>query len=158
VGLIHANRKKFPDIVAALFDAGARVSASTVDALIVSQQNPRIILQFLDHGLDSNFRQSNGESLLGFLADPACARELLSRGADPNICGPAGHSPLFYAIHSSIESKPLFELLELLLEYGAKLEPDLLFAAATPRIRHHELMTKFLLNKGLDPSTTVNTE
>jgi ankyrin repeat protein len=158
-GLVHATDRAFPDIVAALFDAGARVSASTVDALPAPQQNPRIILQFLDHGLDPNARLSNGEPLLGLLVDPACARALLSRGADPNICGPAGYSPLFYAIQSSKEeSKPLLELLELLLEHGAKLEPDLLFAAVTPRVRHHELMTRFLLAKGLDPSTTINAE
>jgi ankyrin repeat protein len=152
-GLALATEGAHPDIVAALFDAGAPVKASTVDLLPVpQQQHPSIVRQFLEHGLDPNARLSNGEPLLGALADPACARELLSRGADPNVCDPDGKTPLFRAIQSSKTENT--SLLELLLEHGAKLEPDLLFAAVAPRVRHQELMTKFLLAKGLDPNTT----
>lgn len=156
-GLFSATEKTFPDIVAVLFDAGARVSAMTIDALPSPQQNPTVILHYLRHGLDPNARLSDGEPLLGLL-NPACARVLLSRGADPNLCGPAGRSPLYYAIQSSKEESVLIELLDLLLEHGAKLEPGLLFAAVTPRIRHQELVTRYLLDKGLDPSTTTNSE
>jgi ankyrin repeat protein len=157
-GLIHATHEAHSDIVAALFDAGARVSPSTVDALIAPKQNPNVLLQFLQHGLDPNARQSDGEPLLGPLIDPACAHVLLSRGVDPNICGPAGISALSFAVRSSKDSELLLELLDLLLAHGAKLEPDLLFDAVTPRVRHQELMTRFLLAKGLDPTTTINAE
>ena len=43
---------------------------------------------------------------------------------------------------------------ELLLEYGAKLESDLLFIAAAPRMIYGELITKFLLDRGADPNVT----
>lgn len=43
-------------------------------------------------------------------------------------------------------------LAELLLAYGAKLDPDLLFVTAAPRRQYGELMAKFLLDKGLDPN------
>lgn len=86
-----------------------------------------------------------------FLKDPASARELLSRGANPNLCGPNGRSALVSAIDGSIEENTI--LPELLLEYGAKLEPSLLFVAVGPSARYGELMTKYLLAKGLNPNT-----
>jgi ankyrin repeat protein len=82
-----------------------------------------------------------------FLVDPACARELLTRGADPNIFGPGTKSPLYGAVFGGRTS-----LAELLLEYGANLDPDLLFVTAAPRRQYGEPMTKFLLDKGIDPN------
>lgn len=74
------------------------------------------------------------------------------RGADPNRCSPRGASPLIRAIASAREEDP--SLIELLLAYGAKLEPHLLFKAIAPRLRQGEFMTKYLLAKGLDINTT----
>jgi len=88
-----------------------------------------------------------------FLCDPACARELLLRSADPNVSGPRGYSPLRYAMTTSSEETMSTSLPELLLEYGAKLEPDLLFVVVAPRVKFAELRTKFLLAKGLDPNS-----
>lgn len=48
------------------------------------------------------------------MADPACARELLSRGADPNRIGPRGVPILVSAIVSSEDTARV----ELLLEHG----------------------------------------
>lgn len=45
-------------------------------------------------------------------------------------------------------------LLELYIVYGANLESDLLFFAAAPRMPQGELLTRFLLGKGLDPNVT----
>ncbi|ESZ90868.1 hypothetical protein SBOR_8737 [Sclerotinia borealis F-4128] len=151
-GTHSATENANSEIVAALFNAGALVSASTVEFLSGRPQHPDVVHQFLEHGLDPNARLSSGEPLLSYLVEPACARELLSRGADPNLCGPSGKSPLFRAIISSEEENTA--LFELLLEYGAKLEPELLFAAVAPRVRHQELKTKFLLAEGLDPNMT----
>lgn len=43
---------------------------------------------------------------------------------------------------------------ELLLAHGAKLDPALLFITVDRHRSAGELMTKFLLDKGLDPNTT----
>ncbi|RMJ20767.1 hypothetical protein PHISP_08363 [Aspergillus sp. HF37] len=153
-GLKLATHMAHPDIVAALFDAGATVSASTATFLPGKdlQQHASVVRYFLDHGLDPNWRFSSGEPLLPFLINPACARELLSRGADPNLCGPKGTPPLGRAIVSTREGD--LSLLELYLAYGAMLEPRLLFYAVAPRVHQGELMTRFLLGKGLDPNVT----
>lgn len=82
------------------------------------------------------------------MADPACAREFLSRGADPNRIGPSGIPLLVSAIISSEDTSRL----EVLLEYGAKLENEYLFAVFRRRVRQKLLKISFLLAKGLDPN------
>lgn len=70
-GLALATQMAHPDIVAALFDAGASVSALTMDALPAGsgvQQHPSVIRHFLNHGLDPNSRLSNGEPLLSYVS------------------------------------------------------------------------------------------
>lgn len=86
--------------------------------------------------------------------NPACAAVLLSAGADPNLCGPRGISPLARVIVSTRE--PDTSLLDLYLAHGANLESDLLFYAVAPRIQQGELMTRFLLDRGVDPNVTSN--
>ncbi|KAI9368046.1 ankyrin repeat-containing domain protein [Aspergillus egyptiacus] len=144
------------DIVAALFNAGARVTTSTTESLPGNdlQQDPAIVRHYLDHGLDPNARLSNGEPLLPRLLNPAAARELLAAGADPNLCGPRGLPPLARALVSIHE--PSTALLELYLEYGATLSSELLFYSMRPRVQQAELKTRFLLDKGLDPNVTAD--
>jgi ankyrin repeat protein len=86
------------------------------------------------------------------MASAACARELLSRGADPNLTGPRGVSPLVSAIVSADEPSAATDLVEQLIGSGAHLTSDLLFAAAAPRVRQGPLVTALLLRKGLDPN------
>jgi ankyrin repeat protein len=88
-----------------------------------------------------------------FMADPVCAREFLSRGADPNRIGPSGKSILVGAIVSSEDTS----WIEVLLEYGARLEQEYLFYALRPRVRQKLQKTSFLLAKGLDPNQ-INVE
>jgi ankyrin repeat protein len=88
-----------------------------------------------------------------FMADPVCAREFLSRGADPNRIGPSGKSILVGAIVSSEDTS----WIEVLLEYGARLEQEYLFYALRPRVRQKLQKTSFLLAKGLDPNQ-INAE
>jgi ankyrin repeat protein len=167
-GLGAATRQAHVEIVATLFDAGASVSDWAMGALQGrSKQDLPVIRLFLDHGLDPNAIQSNGELILRYMLafsvdilvsklisdyssmlDHICARELLSRGADPNRVGVRGVSLLTGAIVASEDTS----LVELLLEYGAKLEQDLLFDALRPRGRQPQLMTSFFLDKGLDPN------
>ncbi|BAE55535.1 unnamed protein product [Aspergillus oryzae RIB40] len=75
-GLKRATHSAHPDIVAALFDAGASVSTSTIASLPGPnlQQQPSVVRHFLDHGLDPNSRLSTGEPLLPMLRNPASAR------------------------------------------------------------------------------------
>ena len=41
-----------------------------------------------------------------------------------------------------------------LVEFGAKLSPDLFFSAVAPRVRQQETMRRYLICQGLDPNTT----
>ncbi|PKX95166.1 uncharacterized protein P174DRAFT_419124 [Aspergillus novofumigatus IBT 16806] len=87
------------------------------------RQHPSVIRHFLHHGLDPNTSLSSGEPLLSLLTDPACARELLSRGADPNHSDPGGGvPPLIRAIVGTREEDT--SLPELLLAHEAKLDSD----------------------------------
>ncbi|KGO55752.1 hypothetical protein PEX2_005120 [Penicillium expansum] len=150
-GLKLATEEARPEIVTALFDAGARATSAISWLTGEQRELPGIIRQFFDHGLDPN-ATSNGEPLLCLLSTPESAREFLLRGADPNRCSPRGASPLMRAISSTCEEDP--SLFELLLAHGAKLEPHLLFKAIAPRLRQGEFMTKYLLAKGLDINMT----
>lgn len=63
-GLQLATEEAHPDVVAALFDAGARAT-SAKDRLAGRQpQMPGIIRQFFDHGLDPNASASDGQPFL----------------------------------------------------------------------------------------------
>ncbi|KAJ6127215.1 hypothetical protein N7523_002827 [Penicillium sp. IBT 18751x] len=167
-GLGAATSQAHAEIVATLFDAGASVSDWAMRSLHGrSKLDLPVIRLFLHHGLDTNAIKSSGELILRYILafsvtilvsrltfdnssmlDPICARELLSRGADPNRIGVRGVSLLTGAILASEDTS----LVELLLEYGAKLEQDLLFVALRPRGRQPQLMTSFFLDKGLDPN------
>lgn len=68
-GLKLATLMSHADIVAALSEAGARVSTRTTDSLPGKNlhQDPRIVRHFLDRGLDPNSRLSSGEPLLPYV-------------------------------------------------------------------------------------------
>ncbi|OJJ67643.1 hypothetical protein ASPBRDRAFT_186208 [Aspergillus brasiliensis CBS 101740] len=144
-GLSHATLAAHPDVVAALFDAGAPMTAFTISSLggIDGEQHPDVVRHYLDHGLNPNCTT--------FL-NAACARELLLRGADPNRCGPKRRAPLAAALASARPDDT--SLFDLLVDYGAKVEPSLFFEAIRPRVVDGEFKTQFLLGKGLDPNTT----
>ncbi|KAJ5771518.1 uncharacterized protein N7511_003569 [Penicillium nucicola] len=154
-GLANATGQTHTDIVAALFDAGAGISTSAIDSFPGADlmQDVGIVRLFLNHGLDPNATGSNGEPILAFMADPVCTRELLSWGADPNGIGPSGIPIIVGAIISSDDTS----LIEVLLEYGARIENDFLFKALRPRTRQAPVKTSFLLAKGLDPNQ-INAE
>ncbi|KAL4988098.1 hypothetical protein BDW68DRAFT_187430 [Aspergillus falconensis] len=151
-GLKLATLMSHAAIVAALFSAGARVLTRATGSLPEKnlQQDPSIVRHFLDHGLDPNSRLSSGEPLLPMLLSPASARELLSVGADPTLCGPRGVTPLARVTVSTREPDP--SLLELYLAYGANLDSYLLLCAVAQRIHQGELRTRFLIDKGVDPN------
>ncbi|KAL3465578.1 ankyrin repeat-containing domain protein [Aspergillus heterothallicus] len=154
MGLGLATHRSHPEIVAALFDAGAKLSPFVKGFLPGEHlhQDAGIVRQFLDHGLDPNSRYKKGWPILGFFKDLACARELLSRGADPNLCNDSGE-PILGMVIKSVKEEDA-SLIELYLEYGARLSSDLLFYAAAPRVPQGEFMTNYLLSKGLDPNVT----
>ena len=87
------------------------------------------------------------------MLEPACAREFLLRGADPNATGPQKKTPLYRAIRSG-----RVELADLLVDYGAKVEPNLLFETVGSRKRYGDIMTKYLLDRGVDPNRANSEE
>ncbi|RAL13444.1 uncharacterized protein BO97DRAFT_423647 [Aspergillus homomorphus CBS 101889] len=101
--------------------------------------------------MDPNGGYSNKIPILMLMPNATCARELLLQGADPNCADRRGRTPLEFAVKSTWEPNSLH--VEMLLAHGAKLEPDLLCAAAAPRVPQGEFMTRFLLEKGLEPNT-----
>ncbi|KAL4755922.1 uncharacterized protein BDW70DRAFT_31802 [Aspergillus foveolatus] len=70
-GLHLATLMSQVEIVPALFDAEARISARAIGALPGEKlrQDPRIVRHFLDRGLDPNARLSSGEPLLPCVLD-----------------------------------------------------------------------------------------
>jgi hypothetical protein len=127
-GLSLATDQSHFEIVAALFDAGIKLSPSAVGPLPREHglQDISIVRQFLDHRLGPNSGYKKGWPILGyvvyqtpaplklgpkewrvsqarnrFFPDLACARELLSRGANPNLCNDNGEPILSMVILSA---------------------------------------------------------
>ena len=98
-------------------------------------------------------RLTDSSGKYSFFPALPCAREFLSRGADPNASGPSKKSLLQCALISGYEEKA-----ELLISYGAKIEPNLLWSTVGSRKRHGERMTRFLLEKGVDPNQALSEE
>ncbi|CZT43391.1 uncharacterized protein RSE6_03423 [Rhynchosporium secalis] len=127
----------YVEVVAALLTSGASITPWVRNAVHGEdmQQDPAVISLLLDHGSDPNATQSadferpdsttptGGELLLIYINDPECAREFLSRGADPNAIGPRGKTALLSALESAN-----VDVAEVLLEYGARPEPNFLFS------------------------------
>ncbi|PYI01180.1 ankyrin [Aspergillus sclerotiicarbonarius CBS 121057] len=152
-GLALATNDAHADIVATLFDAGARMTPHAVGSLCgKSGQDPRIIRLYFDRGLKPRkCTTSRGEPLLRFF-NADCARELLERGVDPNRCGPKKIAPLASALNTAFEDNGA--VFDLLVEYGAKMDSSLFFDAIAWSTSNTEFKVRFLLAKGLDPNTT----
>ncbi|RDW70541.1 ankyrin repeat domain-containing protein [Aspergillus mulundensis] len=177
-GLKLATLMRYLEIVTALFNTGARVTPETTLHVpgAKGQQDPRIVRLFLDRGMDPNathstlimkprrstsstptpLRRSEGEPNLPMFRNLECVALLLEAGADPNRRGPRGIPALGYAIMRARE--PDTTLLDLYIAHGARLEPNLLCYAVRPRIRQSEFMTRFLLDRGLDPNAAFDDE
>lgn len=65
-GLADATGEAHTEIVAALFDAGARITTSAIDSLPGAKmvQDVHIVRLFFDHGLEPNATQTSGEPVL----------------------------------------------------------------------------------------------
>lgn len=86
------------------------------------------------------------------MEDPECAREFLSRGADSNRVDSRGAPTFLTAIYCLREDDTT--LLDLYLEYGARLKSEHLFYAVGRRVTGSQFKTSFLLGKGLDPNVS----
>ncbi|KAF9883747.1 hypothetical protein FE257_003001 [Aspergillus nanangensis] len=155
IALDLATEEAHPDIVNALFTAGVRITASSINSLCGKEEedyeDPRVIRLYFDHGLKpKKCITSGGEPLLRFLNAP-CARELLERGVDPNQCGPRKKTPLASALEKVYKDNGA--LFDLLVDFGAKIDGSLFFSAIAWSLSNTVIKTKFLLNKGLDPNT-----
>ena len=78
--------------------------------------------------------------------DEACMRLFLDKGADPNIPGYRGYTPLGTAVANSS-----LEIMELLVSYGANLHGQRDLFLSTFRREHDAVAaTKFILEHGVD--------
>ncbi|GKZ25570.1 hypothetical protein AbraIFM66951_001342 [Aspergillus brasiliensis] len=155
LGLRHATSEAHLDIIIALLDIGVPMSPLAIGYLTGKRgrQDPRVIRLYFDRGLKPRkCTTSAGEPLLRFFyAD--CARELLERGVDPNRCGPRKITPLASALNKVNEDGGA--TFDLLVEYGAKVDSSLWFhALAWPT--DTGIKARFLLSKGLDPTTATS--
>ncbi|OJJ67644.1 hypothetical protein ASPBRDRAFT_134961 [Aspergillus brasiliensis CBS 101740] len=156
LGLRHATSEAHLDIIIALLDIGIPMSPLAIGYLTGKRgrQDPRVIRLYFDRGLKPRkCTTSAGEPLLRrfFYAD--CARELLERGVDPNRCGPRKITPLASALNKVNEDGGA--TFDLLVEYGAKVDSSLWFhALAWPT--DTGIKARFLLSKGLDPTTATS--
>ncbi|CZS90865.1 uncharacterized protein RCO7_06687 [Rhynchosporium graminicola] len=145
----------FVDILSVLFSAEACVKQDAIDASGWQdmKQDNAVVRLFLDHGLDPNATITHGEPVLRFAFHGRCARGLLLRGADPDVFGPTKRTSLYGTLNCGE-----LELAELLIAYGAKVMPNLIWAAVGLRRPYGELATKFLLDEGLDPNQAASKE
>ena len=71
------------------------------EVLVAATRNPDALRYLLDRGVPVNARDRNGRTVLLSLrqeaGDLATLAFLLSKGADPNVTGPGGESPLYRA-------------------------------------------------------------
>lgn len=87
------------------------------------------------------------------MEDPECAREFLSRGADPSRVDSRGAPTFLTAIHCLREDDTI--LLDLFhLEYGARLKSEHLYYAVGRRVAGSQFKTSFLRENGLDPNAS----
>lgn len=77
--------------------------------------------------------------------DETCVRWLLEHGADPNVPGEGGVTPL-----ATAALRPSIAVLELLLAHGAELDPEALYKAMSLRGQGGVPVMRFLLDRGVD--------
>ena len=145
-------------------DAGARVEALTATEYgdlawwLARQQRLTLLDRLLDEGLEINQVPASGYAPLVF-ADAATSRELLARGARPELPGPAGGTALVPPRDPPPRFRPYNALpgrdkVEILLDAGYP--PDLADpegrTALEVAVRHDRLwMLRELLAAGADP-------
>ncbi|GKZ82885.1 hypothetical protein AnigIFM56816_007710 [Aspergillus niger] len=155
LGLRLATSEAHLEIITALFDLDVPMSPLAIGYLTgdKGRQDPRVIRLYFDRGLKPRkCTTSAGEPLLRFFyAD--CARELLERGVDPNRCGPRRISPLASALNKVDDDGGA--TFDLLVQYGAKVDSSLWFYALAWTTQT-ELKARFLLSRGIDPTTATS--
>ena len=68
-GLAAATEQSHADVISTLFKAGATITEMALDSLPgdVLEQEPLVLRQYLDHGLDPNARTSDGTPVLVYV-------------------------------------------------------------------------------------------
>lgn len=79
------------------------------------------------------------------MENETCVKWLLEHGADPNVRGKRGITPL-----ATAALYPSTAILELLLSHGAELDPQALYKAICPRGRGGMPIMRFLIDRGID--------
>jgi hypothetical protein len=116
-----------------------------------SKNNPSIVELLIKYGADVNFRFINhkgfnsvlNEAIKYYRAGPACIEYLLESGADTNARNSRGLTPLAMCRKFSKGNKPsksLINIIEKLLEHGAKLEKTQSYHEGLWTIQSNELL------------------
>ncbi|RDL30125.1 uncharacterized protein BP5553_10403 [Venustampulla echinocandica] len=135
------------DAVDLLLSHGAHITKNAFYAAALSKSTA-VFQQFVNHGWDINSTEFENPGLRLVVRDVACTKWFLEHGADPNLPGERGVTPLATAaLHTSIT------VLELLISYGAELDPRALYNAIGCRPSNGGggvPIIKFLLDHGMD--------
>jgi hypothetical protein len=167
MALRKATRKGSVTVTRLLLANGARITDLAVSGATYSK-NPAIFEEFLNHGWDINSTGFGSPALryqfLLFSAlilksdvfnrlvvgDEACVRWFLEHGADPNKQGHGGATSL-----ATAALYPSIVVLELLITYGAKLDPQALSNAINRRGNGGVQVMKYLIDQGIDMNARV---
>ena len=124
-------------------------------------ESPKMVQFLLNAGADVNACRDKGEGITTlqhairkYRVPLETVKLLLEHGAEVNTRGPQGYSPLDEAVMRSGELDSSLSIARLLIQHGAKLNPDKKAQSATLTAALHQRpdMLKLFLEKGADPN------
>ncbi|PVH86239.1 ankyrin [Cadophora sp. DSE1049] len=133
-----------PEAVIPLFEKGAHITEN-VFLEAITREGVELFEIFLKYGWDVNSVEFGQPALRLSIGSETSVKWLLEHGADPNITGGKYPSPLVTAALESLS--PVFDIL---ISHGAKLDPQALFLAMSPRGKGGIPVMEYLIDHGID--------
>jgi hypothetical protein len=144
------------DVFRALLLADADANLGTPIVTAAEQGHTRIVETLLDHGVDIEQKNLDGQTPLLVAARNgrvATCRLLLDRGANVNCCCPMSLSPLHAALYVT-HGQGEFEIVQLLIQHGANLEHKM--GCDTPLLRAADYGEENIIKLLVDNGANVN--
>ncbi|KAK7732807.1 hypothetical protein SLS57_000750 [Botryosphaeria dothidea] len=147
--LSSAARAGHSEVLGLLLSHGIPINEQAFLGACTAEE-PAVFEQFIDHGWDINSTEFGHTALSLVVSSYACTKFLLEKGADPNLGREGGASPLAIAAF-----KPSAEVLDLILSFGAKMDPQALFNAIQLRGGGGIPVMKLLIERGADVNARI---